>query len=361
MADSESDFLRPGQTIRPKADKKTASDLVTRLYGFRVKNVTELNAYDDKNFHVTCDERDFDNPWINEVSGDGYVLKIMNSLDSKKTDFVDGQNELLIFLNENEINSPSPVRNLQNRFYSLEKIGDGSEKHVVRLLTYRPGKILNSIDISVDLLLDVGRFTANLDQTLKRFHHPAYDEYKTLWMLSSVPRLRDFVYAVENAERRFIVENVIARFEGEVIENMDNLETGMIHGDLNEQNIIVDDKGKKVSAVLDLGDSQKSCLIFELAIALCYMIIKAKSIENGKHLLRGYEGVRKLPNFEKKILKTCVCARLCQSLVMSAYSHLNDPQNEYILSTQKNGWIILEELWPLGDDEILQIWELTSD
>lgn len=360
MDDSGVEVLQPGQVIRPKVDKNVAVDLVQRMYGLKVKHIVELNAYDDKNFHVVCKE-DFDNPWISEVARDGYVLKVTNSLDSKKTSFVGGQTDLLIFLNENGISCPFPVKNLKNRFYSLEMFEGGTWKHIVRLLTYKPGGILDHVEISDELLADVGQFTAKLDESLKKFHHPAYEEHRTLWMLGAVPKLRDFLYAVKDADKRLIVNEVIDKFEVDVLASLDQLEAGIIHGDINEQNIIVDETGNKVSAVLDLGDSQKSYLIFELAIATCYMILKAKDIARGKYLLEGYQRVRKLPEVEKKILKICVCARLCQSLVLGAYSHLNDPQNEYLLLTQKSGWSLLEKLWPMADEETLRIWELRLD
>jgi len=38
------------------------------------------------------------NPLIVTHCPHGYVLKILNSLDSKKQDFVDGQNQLLLYL-----------------------------------------------------------------------------------------------------------------------------------------------------------------------------------------------------------------------------------------------------------------------
>ncbi|XP_046628593.1 hydroxylysine kinase [Neodiprion virginianus] len=354
---SGDEILQPGQLIRPKADSKTAADLVHRLYGLNVKLVSELNAYDDKNFHVLCEE-EFENPGITDVERDGYVLKITNSLDSRKTGFVEGQTAMLDFLEENGIRAPKPVKNLENRYYSLELLGDGAEKHVVRLLTYIPGDILHRrADPPDELLADVGRFAAELDEALKKFHHPAYEQHRTLWMLNSVPRLRDFVHAVDDARRRRVVNEVVAKFEEEVTGGMEMLEKGIIHGDLNEQNILVDDEGKRVVAVIDIGDSQRSCLIFEIAIALCHMLLQADDISRGKHVLRGYQTVRRIPEIERNVLKTCVCGRLCQSLVLGAYSYMNDPGNEYLLSTQKRGWSLLEELWELSNDALLKLWE----
>lgn len=364
MSDVKSDILRPGDVIRPKVDPGMAKILVERLYGLKVKLINELNSYDDKNFHIVCeDEKECENPWIVKPDAEGYVLKITNSLDSRKTDFIEGQTALLNYLAENRIAAPLPVKNLKGGFYSLENFDEGDKKeqdtnHVVRLLTYKTGSLILNVESSDELLFDVGQFVAKLDNVLKDFDHPAYENHSNIWMLNSVPMLRDFLYVIEDPERRGMVNDVIDKFEKRVIEGFGNeLEKGMIHGDLNEQNILVDgEEGRKVVAVLDVGDSQKSCLVFELAIALCYMLLRAGDIGKGKYLINGYNNLRSIPITEKNILKLCVCARLCQSLVLGAYSHRNDPNNDYLLGTQKPGWKLFEKLWPIDDHEIENIW-----
>ncbi|XP_012269711.2 hydroxylysine kinase [Athalia rosae] len=352
------ELLQPGQIIRPNADTKIAIELVNRLYGLKVKQITELNAYDDKNFHVICEEYFRNNIFMTSgVQRDGYVLKITNSLDSRNTDYIEGQTEVLLFLNEKKMNAPCPVKNIQNLYYSLEMIGGNSNKHAVRLLTYKPGKMLMHSQVSDELLENVGEFAARLDKTLENFHHPAYDNHVSLWMLNCVPKLKDFVFAVKDTDRISMVNDIISRFEVEVIKNIGKLETGIIHGDLNEQNILVNDDEKGIRAVLDVGDSHNSCYIFEIAITMCYMLLQTKDIARGKPVLVGYQRVRQLPFLEKKILKTCVCARICQSLVLGAYSHMSDPENNYLLATQKPGWILLEKLWPLDNEQLWSIWE----
>lgn len=54
-----------------------------------------------------------------------------------------------------------------------------------------------------------------------------------------------------------------------------------------------------------------------------------------------------------------MAARLCQSLVLGMYSSTMDPNNEYILSSQKNGWTLLEEVW--NHESIEKLWADTED
>ncbi|CAK9830901.1 Hydroxylysine kinase [Anthophora retusa] len=356
---NEHDVLTPGQRIRPPGSDQIATHLLKEFYGLDVLSINELNAYDDRNYHVVCNELHM-NPHITTVSKYGYVLKIMNSLDSQKRHVIEAQTEILIFLNQRDINCPLPVKTVHGQYYTLVNLNvDGCVgSYAVRLLVYRPGELLHRVPITGELLRNVGNFTAKLDNVLMTFSHPAYSNHKTLWMLNSVPKLRQFTYAVKNTDERELALRVILAFEEDVLQVIPQLEEGMIHGDLNEQNLVMNSNGREIAAVIDFGDAHRTCLIFELAITLCYMILQAGDIAMGKHVVEGYQDVRKLTDLEKRILKVTVCARICQSLVMGAYSHLHDPQNEYLLITQKSGWTLLKKLWPLNQVDVLRNWGL---
>jgi len=79
-------LLQPGQSIKPpRVNEATAGDLVRRLYGFEPITVVELPSYDDRNYHVVVADNDrHGNPYVTEVCRHGYVLKVLNSLDSRK-------------------------------------------------------------------------------------------------------------------------------------------------------------------------------------------------------------------------------------------------------------------------------------
>ena len=73
----------------------------------------------------------------------------------------------------------------------------------------------------------------------------------------------------------------------------------------------------------------------------------------GGHVIAGYlvgsgatDGRQPLIEpVERRLLRTCVAARFAQSLTLGAYSHSLDPTNEYLLTTARRGWKILEALW----------------
>lgn len=354
-------LLIPGQRIRPPVTEETAVALLGRLYGMKATSVRELDAYDDRNYHVVCQETHA-NPHVASPEKAGYVLKVINSLDSRKVGVIEAQNELMIFLNQRDVCCPLPIKNVNGAYFSLEKLRSDNtmERYAVRLLVYRPGELVHRARITDELLRRVGRFAARIDGILAGFDHPAYHDHRTLWMLTSVPRVQQFTYAVKSPLDRQLVHDVIQSFQREVLPITDRLEQGVIHGDLNGHNIIVSPDGEDIIAVIDFGDSHRTCRIFELAIVLCYMILQAADVGMGRHVVEGYEKLRKLTDLEKKILKVSVCGRMCQSLVMGAYSHLHDPDNQYLLSTQKTGWTLLKRLWPMCQSDVMQAWGLTA-
>ena len=76
--------LQPGQSIRPILSKEYARKIVTSVFGLNVLTIKEYNSYDDRNFHVIVDDKLWDNPYIKHIRPEGYMLKVLNSMDSKK-------------------------------------------------------------------------------------------------------------------------------------------------------------------------------------------------------------------------------------------------------------------------------------
>ncbi|GJQ76157.1 hypothetical protein Trydic_g1902 [Trypoxylus dichotomus] len=349
---TSNELLSAGENIRPQLTLDDAKQLVTKLYGFMCKSIYELDGYDDKNFKVTVEgNRQSDKE-------EEYVLKILNSLDSRKAALIEGQNELLLYLSNNKINCPTPIQTLTHTYYSIEKLESG--QHIVRLMRFIPGvTLLKASDPTPCLFTEIGTFAANLDKVMKKFHHTVYDSHRTIWMLQSVPDLRRFLFAIEDKERRRILEEIIEEFEEKVLTKVETLDQGMIHGDFNEQNILVEKIQEKwrMKAILDFGDTQNCCYLFEVAIAMTYVMILQRCMNAGGYVLAGYQKVRKLPEEELQLLKICIEARICQSLVMGTYSSILDPDNAYILTTSKPGWELLLKMRSVTRDQLLSNWQ----
>ncbi|KAJ8943391.1 hypothetical protein NQ314_009760 [Rhamnusium bicolor] len=335
-------ILQPGVSIKPNASVQD------RLLNF--------NGYDDKNYHVIVESK---NNNSGSICDDGYVLKFINSLDSKRPQTYEAQNALLLHLGAKGVTCSKPILTKAGIYFSKVKLSSG--EHIVRLLEFINGTIFYQVQNTPSLLFQAGAFVAKIDTALKDFHHPAYDTHISLWMLESLPKLPQFLFAIPNEERRKLVLEVIHEFEERVLSISNTLERGMIHGDFNEQNIIVqkEDDEWRIKAVIDFGDSHIACYLYELAIAMTYMIVEAKDIDAGGYVLAGYLSVRELPEREYRLLKVCIAARLCQSLVIGAYSNLQDPTNTYVMRTAAHGWMILEKIWAEPECKLLEKWKST--
>lgn len=100
-------------------DEAQAKTLAMKLYGMNVAEICQLNSYDDRNFLIKAEKwvdidriyaisavqtyainRNIKNSNIKSFCADGYVLKVLNSFESKKIKFIEGQVALSLYLSE---------------------------------------------------------------------------------------------------------------------------------------------------------------------------------------------------------------------------------------------------------------------
>ncbi|VEN57966.1 unnamed protein product, partial [Callosobruchus maculatus] len=257
---------------------------------------------------------------------------------------------------------PKPILTKNKKLQVKVKL-NGVE-HLVRILEYIEGILLNKVECTPKLLYQVGRITAELDEAMMDFHHEAYSTRKFPWMLELVPDIKKYLYALKDSVKEDLVTTIVKDFEGRVLSVFSNFKKGIIHGDINEQNIIVekgDNKEYPLKGIIDFGDVNEACYLFELAIVMTYMILEAKDVEVGSYVIAGYESVRDVPIEEFRLLKICIEARLCQSLVLGAYCSLREPENSYILSTAAKGWETLNKVRSYPEDKLLERWRSIAD
>ncbi|XP_033756896.1 hydroxylysine kinase-like [Pecten maximus] len=368
-----------GEIIKPMIPDGAVEDLVRNLYGLDVISSKELNSYDDRNYHVTVHNQS-SNPHIPEVWKHGYILKILNSMDSKRPTIVEAQISLLDHLRKKNISVPENVLTISGQTMSLEKVfaeKDPKDRnsapygtYIVRLLKYIPGDILVSKPCTPGLLYNVGKFTGEFSNATKGFHHSFYDTHSLVWSLLEFSKLKEFVFAVKDENNKRVVDEVVSAFESDVLPKLGELQRGVIHGDLNEQNILVtevpgqddvppESRVYDVNGLLDFMDVTDSYPIFDIAINIAYMSIicePSEQLDAGGHILAGLIPIFPLNDVELDILQTSVCARLCQSLVMGAYAHYQDPSNMYVLTTAEKGWPLLHKVWSTPKQVLKDRW-----
>lgn len=118
--------------------------------------------------------------------------------------------------------------------------------------------------------------------------------------------------------------------------------TGIIHGDLNDQNIIVTPVGNgnhEVSGILDFSLLTNGCYVFEVAIEIMYLMLENCSpLDVGGVVLAGWESIMVLNEDERDSLFLLVPGRFCQSLVYGRYNVKKIPRQQEISPDYSQKW-----------------------
>ncbi|NXM76906.1 HYKK kinase, partial [Serilophus lunatus] len=357
---------RPQTFTKPALGEKEAAELVDRVFGLKVSWLRLLPSYDDQNFHVRVS--------TNSGAAGGaeeFVLKITNSEDSREPELIEVQTQAMMFLGAEGFPSATPHLTKDGHIMSLESGDTGSEnrKFMVRLLTYLPGTPVAKITPTTELLFEIGKLAASLDKALaEKFHHPSVKSLhrgQFIWNLANVPLLDQYIYALGQNKHRAVVEQVIEQFKEKVIPKLSSFRACINHGDLNDHNILVasscdslQSPQYRVSGILDFSDMSYGYYVFEVAIAIMYMMVESPDpLAVGGHVLAGFESVVPLTAQERGALFLLVSGRFAQSLVIAAHTALLYPENkEYLMVTAKTGWKHLVTMFEVGQEAVERKW-----
>ncbi|TNM87935.1 hypothetical protein fugu_006156 [Takifugu bimaculatus] len=338
---------------RPTLSLQQATDLVEQLYGMRVTKMTNLPSYLDQNFRLEGKD------------GKRYVLKIMNVEDSKNSSLLEMQTLAMSFLKQHGLPAQTVIPTTTGKLMSMEEIdcGHGVQTYCVRLMNYIAGKTIAETPVTQKDLYEVGKLAATVDKTLQTMDSPNIEVLQkgdSVWSLSNIPLLEEYLSVMEDDPLKDVVQAVIDKFKTDVQPKLNFFRKGVIHGDLRHHNIIVkpDDSGNnEVSGILDFSLLMNGCFVYELAISIAYFMLENPSpLDAGGALVAGWESIMHLNQEEKDSLFLLVLGRLCQSLVLGRYNAQKYPDNKYLLKTTKGGTELLTKLMEMGKEEVQQKW-----
>ena len=311
-----------------------ASRIAFEAYGLRAEVYT-LPGERDSNFRLKA------------TTGQEFVLKIAPVVEHR--DVLDLQNKALEHLAAHKSSLLLPrIQVTAGEEAITTVISTEGMKHFVRLFTFVPGKVLaETRPHTPELLYSLGSMLGNMDYALQDFTHPA--AHRTLkWDLQHTLWIRDYLQYIDQPERRAIVERFLAQFETQVLPLLPKLRMGIIHNDANDYNVLIDDTvegARRVVSVVDFGDMVYTYTVCELAIACAYaMLSKADPVAVAAHVVSGYHKAFPLSESEIEALYPLICARLCISVVNSAYQQKVEPQNAYLTISEQPAWALLEQL-----------------
>lgn len=177
---------------------------------------------------------------------------------------------------------PRPLFNVHGKHIAREAFTEDSQKlFAIRLLKFVPGARLFDFKMTSQRFLETGNLLGQVQAAINdgRYESKAIRERKYLWSLKSVPELRKYFHVFDSEpEKAALVRSVVDDFEAEVVTAMDKLPKAYIHGDFNEQNILVDESTGKVDAIIDFGDICYVPRLFDIAISKLTRSCKIKKI-----------------------------------------------------------------------------------
>lgn len=157
--------------------------------------------------------------------------------------------------------------------------------------------------------------------------------------------ISDETASIDNASRRALIEDIIHGFR-QIEPNLKALPDVAIHNDVNDYNILVNgglEDGARVSGLIDLGDMCASPRICDLAITGAYMVLDHPNPEAALcELVAGYHAAYPLTGAEIDMIWPLLRMRLAVSVVNSTLMAIENPDDPYVVISQRPAWDFLE-------------------
>ncbi|MDP9301624.1 MAG: phosphotransferase [Actinomycetota bacterium] len=341
------DPVAPLRGRPPDVTLEEAPAVASRFFGVE-GSFSRLVSERDKNFLVE------------EPDGTRFVLKIHNTADGPT--LVEMQTQALLHIAAADPSIPIQRVNptLGGDPYVLLKRPDGST-HIVRMLTYVPGKRVQAGDLSLRAIEGFGASAAGVARALQNFSHPGAQR-PLLWDIKQGAALRPLLVHIADPERRDLADHWLSRFEEEVLPGwIGTLRTQVIHNDLTLDNVLFAEDGS-VSGVVDFGDAVQTALVCDLAMLLASLIgDRADPFEVATAAIRGYHSVTRLGRDELHVLADLIAMRAVANVAVSAWRTQLYPDNAaYISSWDAGSWVILQTFRETGIHEVRRAFATTA-
>ena len=315
---------------RPSFSVEEAGEIAASRYGVEAV-VRSLSGYSDQNFHLA------------RASGEQFVLKIAHA--SERRDSLDLQNRAMSRVSDASIGVETPqVCPTSAGGDSTSVEGSSGARHMVRLLTWVEGTAWSAAPPApASRLRDLGRLAGKMDIELEGLPDASTSRFSE-WDLKELSGIEKHIGALANRERREMVQRVLHGFEAAVAPRLTSFRQGVIHGDVNNDNVLVGADGAIVG-LIDFGDVVYTAIVFEVAIAATYaMLDRNHPAAVGAEVLVGFDSVRPLQAEEREVVFDLICGRLAMSATFAAHFSCLDPANPAITANESRAWSTLEKL-----------------
>ena len=200
---------------------------------------------------------------------------------------------------------------------------------------------------TAELLSELGRTTAAIDGALSEVEEDGRLIASPWDLLHAHDVIEAFIGEIEDPAQREIVTYFHERFLAGAVEHLADLPRQVVHGDLNDYNLLVgvEPDGLRLTGVLDFGDAHKSARIVDPVIAAAYAALPWDDPIGAAVTVAGaYNEVLPLTSGELHAFLPLLTMRLCASVCISAHRKKVDPDDEYIMISQAPAWRALTKL-----------------
>lgn len=297
--------------------------------------LTPLPGDRDRNFLLTTDE------------GERYVVKVSSP------DEVDEILEIEADLMEHLARStdgfaPGVVRSAEGD--RIVKLTDRrGREHRMRIVDYLEGGVLADVrPRSESLLYDVGRRLAELDSALGAYPHHPPARTGLDWALGRSGMVMERCFDVLEDEQLELLRSIHDEWLAREPDFL-GLGSQVIHGDVNDHNVLVsgrDDRPRRVTGIIDLGDAHSAPRVFDLGIAIAYAILGTPDpLMAAAAVARGFHERTPLSVDEVDVVYALARARLGASVSMSAWRrHEMEEIDEYATISERPAWEMIRTL-----------------
>ncbi|SHG90983.1 aminotransferase class III-fold pyridoxal phosphate-dependent enzyme [Flagellimonas flava] len=313
-----------------KITTEQAQEITEQLFG--IKGVAfPLPGEVDFNFRIKTNK------------GHGYILKV--SRPEEDTDYLDYQQQLLLYVEQRAegIISPKVIKDTSGNMVSDYRDEQGKLRKI-RLLSWVPGRIWSGVNPQLDdLRFSLGEQCGLLASALSGFDHPQahrnfeWDVAQSLWIKEHLD-----LFATDEKE---ILQFFVEGFE-EVQETYGKLRKSVVHNDANDNNIIVTEDliHPRVRAFIDYGDAIHTQIINDVAITCAYAVMHHNDpLEASLSIAEGYHSSFPLKEEDVSHLYWAIAMRLGITVTKSALNKIKEPDNAYLLVSEKPAWEVLRK------------------
>ena len=189
-----------------------------------------------------------------------------------------------------------------------------------------------------------------------------------MWDLHNFEEAKAVSGAIKDPHHKRLLRNIEKVFKTNVQPELNVLPKQCIHADVNEANLIVQNipgsTKYEICGVIDFGDTNHTCRVFEVSIAAaCMMTMYLDDpVEAAAYTVAGYLMKNPLTQQESDLIFYLIQARLYQDTCYgTSRSQLHPENSEYILYSVKRAWKVLDKLATISKEEFDEKWKSLSE